>query len=50
MNTPSKYRVLFEVWKGFMIYHNPLTGQFETESGYSSYDLSSCRFAAVNGV
>lgn len=39
--------VLFEVWKGNNIYYDSFNGLFYTESGFSSYVLSSCRFAAV---
>lgn len=45
-----RMRYLFEVWKGHNIYFNNLTGQFETETGYSSYVQSQARFAAVNGI
>lgn len=42
-------RYVFEVWKGFQIYHNPQTGQFETEKGNSSYNCSSARYMALQG-
>jgi hypothetical protein len=42
-------RTLFETWKGKNIYHDSLSGLFYTDSGYSSYVLSSARHAAING-
>lgn len=42
-------KYLHAVWKGRNIWFNTMAGQFETDSGFSSYNESSVRLAAVNG-
>lgn len=46
----SKSSRIHEVWNGIPIYHDPLSGQFHTENGYSSYTLSAAREMAIKSA